>query len=262
MIINWDFVKQKTLWSYEDLIKKLAQTLRYDFVQAHYNHTMDEAIDYVNEVHAGYLQHRGDRVWLDGLITNFTWLKRAGIQNYRDLVQQIANREKCESFLKESGMGFPELIETLNYLLRWVLPFPTPIREFFNPADPAQMGYYQALKQQRILSNLDLLEQGRTAAARTQLADATGIPLDFLLSLIHQADLSRLAYVRGKTVRHLCGAGYDTLDKLANADREELTAAMHAYFDAQGKQFADYKSVIQLTALAGGARRLPKVVEP
>jgi len=261
MIINWDFVKEKTLWSYEDLIKKLAQTLSYDFVQMHYNHTMDEASDYVNEVHAGYLQHRGDRVWLDGLITNFTWLKRAGIQNYHDLVHQIVSREKCEAFLKESGMGFPELIETLNYLLRWVLPFPTPIREFFNPADASQMLYFQALKQQRIGCNLDLLAQGRTAAQRAQLADATGIPPAFLVSLVHQADLSRLAYVRGKTVRHLCGAGYDTLDKLANADPAEISAAMHAYFTEQGKQFADYKSVIPLAALVGGAQRLPRVVE-
>lgn len=261
MIINWDFVKQKTLWSYEDLIKKLWQTLRYDFVQTHYNHTMEEASDYVNEVQAGYLQHRGDRAWLDGLITNFAWLKRAGVQNYLDLVQQVDSREKCETFLQESGMGFPELIETLNYLLRWVLPFPTPIREFFNPDDPAQMRYFQALKQQQILSNLDLLEKGRTAAQRAQLADATSIPLAFLLLLIHQADLARLAYVRGKTVRHLCGAGYDTLDKLANADLAEMTAAMHAYFGAQGKQFTDYKAVIQLAALIGGAQRLPRVVE-
>lgn len=261
MIITWDFVKQKTLWSYEDLIKKLLQTLRYDFVQAHYNHTMDEAIDYVNEVHAGYFQHRGDRVWLDGLITNFVWLKRAGVQTYLDLVQQVNTREQCENFLKESGMGFPELIETLNYLLRWVLPFPTPIREFFNPDDAIEMRYFQALKQQRITSSLDLLAQGRTTAQRTQLADATSIPLEFLLSLVHQADLSRLAYVRGKTVRYLCGAGYNTLDKLANADAEEMRTAMHAYFGAQGKQFADYQSVIQLAALVGGAQRLPKVVE-
>ena len=75
---------------------------------------MDEVIDYVNEVHAGYLQHRGDRAWLDGLITNFAWLKRAGVQNYLDLVQQVDSREKCEAFLKESGLGFPELISTFG----------------------------------------------------------------------------------------------------------------------------------------------------
>lgn len=261
MIINWDFVKKRTLWHYEDLIKKLDQALSYDFVQQFYNHTMDEAIDYVNEVHAGYLQHRGDRTWLDDLITNFTWLKRVGVQNYRDLVQQVDSREKCEAFVQASGMGFPELIETLNYLLRWVLPFPTPLREFFNTEDVTQMAYFQALKQQRIMSNLDLLAQGRTAAKRAQLASATGIPDEFLLSLIHKADLSRLAYVRGKTVRHLCGGGYDMLAKLATADLQEMEAAMSAYYQTLGKRSADFKAVVPLGALIGGARSLPKIVE-
>lgn len=261
MIINWDFVKERTLWNYEDLIKKLDQALSYEFVREHYNHTMDEAIDYVNEVHAGYLQHRGDRAWLDGLITNFTWLKRVGVQNYLDLVQQVDSREQCEAFLKESGLGFPELIETLNYLLRWVLPFPTPLREFFDTNDATQMTYFQALKQQQMTTNLDLLEQGRTGAKRARLADLTGIPLEFLLPLIHQADLSRLAYVRGKTVRHLCGGGYDTLAKLATADLQEMEAAMSAYYQRLGKRSADFKAVVQLGPLVGGARCLPQIVE-
>ena len=261
MIINWDFVKEQTLWSYEDLIKKLYQALNYEFVQEHYNHSMDEAIDYVDAVHAGYLQHRSDRTWLDNLITNFAWLKRAGVQNYLDLVQQVDSREKCEAFLKRSGMGFPELIETLNYLLRWVLPFPTPLREFFDPDNATQMAYFQLLKQQRITINLDLLEQGRTAAKRTHLAALTGIPSEFLLHLVHQADLSRLAYVRGKTVRHLCGGGYDTLAKLANADLQEMEAAMSVYYQTLGKRFADFKSVLPLAPLVGGARLLPKIVE-
>ncbi|MEZ4657014.1 MAG: DUF4332 domain-containing protein [Caldilineaceae bacterium] len=261
MVINWDYVKKRTLWSYEDLIKKLKQTLSYDFVQHYYNHNMDEACDYVNEVHAGYFQHHGDRVWLDGLITNFTWLKRAGVQNYLDLVEQVDDRDKCEMFLKESGLAFGDLIETLNYLLRWVLPFPTPLREFFNTDDAQQMAYFEALKQRRLTSNLDLLAQGRTAAQRAHLAQETGIPLNFLLPLIHKADLARLAYVRGKTVQHLCGGGYDTLAKLAAADLPEMEVHMRAYYQTLGKRFADFRSVVQLASLVGGARILPAVVE-
>lgn len=261
MIINWEFVKQRTLWNYEELIKKLQQSLSYDFVQQHYNHSMEEAIDYVDEIHAGYLQHRGDRAWLDGLITNFTWLQRGSVVTYSELIQQVDNREKCEAFLKKSGLGFPELIETLNYLLRWVLPFPTPMREFFDTADPTQMAYFQALKAQRITTNLDLLERGRSVAQRAQLAQLTGIPSEFLLRLVHQSDLARLAYVRGKTVRHLCGGGYDTLAKLASADCEAMEAAMNAYYYSLGKRPQDFKAVVQLGPLIGGAKRLPRVVE-
>ncbi|MEZ4712946.1 MAG: DUF4332 domain-containing protein [Caldilineaceae bacterium] len=261
MVINWDYVKERTLWSYEDLIKKLKQTLSYDFVQHFYNHTMDEAVDYVNEVHAGYWRHRGDRAWLDGLITNFSWLKRAGIQNYLDLVEQVDDRDKCEMFLKESGLEFGDLIETLNYLLRWVLPFPAPLREFFNTDDAQQMAYFEALKRRRITSTLDLLEQAHTAAKRAHLAELTGIPPDFLLPLVHKADLARLAYVRGKTVQHLYGGGYDTLAKLAAAELPEMEVNMSAYYQTLGKRYADFQSVVQLASLAGGARILPPVVE-
>lgn len=261
MVINWDYVKERTLWSYEDLIKKLQRTLGYRFVQEQYNHSMDDAIDYVNMVQAGYLQHRGDRKWLDDLITNFTWLRRAGIQNYQELIDAVADREQCERFLYESGLGFPELIDTLNYLLRWVLPFPTPLREFIDTRDSTQMAYYERLKARRMTMSLDLLEQGRTAAQRTQLAAETAIPADFLLALVHKSDLSRLAYVRGKTIGHLCGGGYDTLAKLANADLPEMEAAMRVYYTSIGKRFEDFKSVVPLEMLVGGARILPLIVE-
>lgn len=111
-----------------------------------------------------------------------------------------------------------------------------------------------------LFAQLDLLDQGCTAVKRAQLAEATGIPRPFLLPLIHQADLSRLAYVRGKTVRHLCGGGYDTLAKLASADLQEMEAAMSVYYQTVGKRFADYKSMVPLAPLVGGARSLPKIV--
>lgn len=261
MVINWDYVKKQTLWRYEELIRKIYQSLNYPFVQENYNHSMKEAIDYVNEIHAGYFQLRTDRTWFDSLITTFGWLRQAGIQNYLDLVQQVDSREKCEAFLKKSGLGFPELIELLGYLLRWVLPFPTPLREFFDTNDPAQMAYFQSLKTQGIANNLDLLEQGRTVQKRFHVSTRTGIPLDFLLPLVHQADLTRLAYVRAKTARHLCGGGYDTLDKLASADLQEMEAAMRRYYEALGKRFEDFRAVVPLQSFVGGARILPRIVE-
>jgi len=34
----------------------------------------------------------------------------------------------------------------------------------------------------------------------------------YILELTHRADMSRLAYVRGKTIMHLSGGGYNTLN--------------------------------------------------
>jgi len=36
MEIDWDIVKKVTLWSYEDLIKKVLKVLSYKFIQDHY----------------------------------------------------------------------------------------------------------------------------------------------------------------------------------------------------------------------------------
>jgi hypothetical protein len=56
---------------------------------------------------------------------------------------------------------------------------------------------------------------------------------------VHKVDISRLAYVRGKTVKHLCGGGYDNLEKIANADAVEMEERMGAYYRTLGKTLAD-----------------------
>ena len=85
----------------------------------------------------------------------------------------------------------------------------------------------------------------------------TRIPAADVIALVHKADISRLAYVRGKTVRHLCGGGYDTLERLANADLAEMEMKMDAYYRTLGKSLADYKAVIPLAWMVGGARNTP-----
>ena len=82
-----------------------------------------------------------------------------------------------------------------------------------------------------------------------------------MLDLVHRADISRLAYVRGKTIKHLCGGGYDTLSRIANADLDEMTEDMTAYYASIGKSFSDFKTVIPLDWMNGGARILPRIVE-
>ncbi len=67
--------------------------------------------------------------------------------------------------------------------------------------------------------------------------------------------------MRGKTVRHLCGGGYDTLDKIASADLGEMEQAMGAYYRTLGKSLADFRAVIPLGWMIGGARILPRVIE-
>jgi hypothetical protein len=262
MDIDWEQVKKITLWNYDEFVKKLLKTLAYGFVLEHYNHTMDEAGDYAEKVQEGYLQGRSEPAIAERMLSNFQRLESLQVRTYLDLVQRVQSREKCERFLEDTGFEFNELIETLNYLFRWVLPFMAPLREFIDLNIETDMAYFEILKEQKLGSNLDVLEQGRTQEGRNRLSQATGIPDGFITELVHKADISRLAYVRGKTVLHLCGGGYNTLDKIARAEVGEMEKAMEAYYRTLGKSLADFMAVIPLAWMVGGARILPVVVEP
>jgi hypothetical protein len=260
-LIEWDSVKKETLWSYEDLISKLQGVLSYGFVQEHYNHSMRQAQAYSRDIRRGYLQDRGDMaVYIDRMSTYLQKLEGSQVGTYSDLVQQVATRERCAAFLEQTHYDFEPLIQVLNYLMRWVLPFKTPLRELIAVESETELGYLAALKKQKIGSNLDLLEMGRTAEGRNRLANRAEVPLDAVLALVHKADISRLAYVRGKTVRHLNGGGYNTLEKLASADQATMEERMDAYFRSIGKSLADFKSVIPLAWMVGGAKILPRLL--
>lgn len=262
MSINWDSVKTQTLWGYEDLIRKLQRALAYDFVQEHYSHTMNEARSYARRIRSGYLQDQGDKTdYVDNMTASLEKLETQKIGTYSELVHQVASRELCTSFLERSDCGFDQLIQILNYLFRWVLPFQTPVREYLDLGRDMKPMYLEALKRQKIASNLDLVELGRTRAGRVHLSREAGIPVATVTALVHRVDISRLAYVRGKTVAHLCGGGYDTLEKLANANLVEMEEKMDAYYRTLGKNSADFRSVIPISWMTGGANILPRVVK-
>jgi hypothetical protein len=67
--------------------------------------------------------------------------------------------------------------------------------------------------------------------------------------------------VRGETVKHLCRGGYNTLEKIANADLRQMEADMTAYYTTIGKRFSDFKAVIPLDWMIGGAKILPRVIK-
>lgn len=261
MAIDWDHVKKKTLWHYEALIMKMLNTLEYSFIQEHYNHSMEEAVAFSEKIRNGYLQNAKEADFIGEIANAFKVLNNLQIENYLDLVNQVETKEKCEEFLKNTDVDFVELIQTLNYLFRWVLPFKLYLRELIDVDNDAHITHLEALKQHSLKLNLDMLEHCRTRTGRTELSRATGISETFILDLANRADISRLAYVRGKTVKHLCGGDYNTLDKIADSDVKKMEKDMTVYYQAIGKRFSDFKSAIPLDWMIGGAKILPRVIE-
>lgn len=259
MEANWEYVKKTTLWQYEELLAKLADVLAYPFVQEYYNHSMPQAVEFARRLFPTSNWEAGD--YPAELVQTFQRLEAAGIDNWSALLFQVTSREQCSAFVRQHDLGFEPLVDVLHYLLRWGLPFRAATRELLEHGDPQEMAWYAALKQYKLTTNLDLLELGRTPTGRETLANTTGLPENFVTTLVHRADISRLPFVRRKTILPVCGAGYDTLARIASADTSQMEADLDAYFQrTQGKPWADFKSVIVLRGLVAWARALPEVV--
>jgi len=94
------------------------------------------------------------------------------------------------------------------------------------------------------------------------LVKLTGLPSDFITSLVHRADIARLPYVRRKTILPVCGAGYDSLARIAAADLAQMESDLDIYFRRTlGKSWEDYRAVIILKGLVTGARALPVILQ-
>ena len=261
MEIDWTIVKKKTLWQYEQLTAKLLAVLGYDFVREHYGHTMAGARAYAGRLQQGYGQGGQEVGFIDAVREEYAMLDALGVRDYADLVNRVAAKADCERFVRETGFPFESLVEVLDFLFRWVLPFKIPLKELLDTMPEPKPAEVEMLKKHKIRSNLDVLEKFRSVEGRREFSAKTGVREAQILALAHRADLSRLAYVRGRTIQHLCGGGYDTLEKLANAEPEKITADMTAYYRSIGKDFADFQAVIPLDWMTGGASVLPVIIE-
>ena len=257
---NWDYVKKTTLWHYEDLIKKLTVVMAYPVIWQAYNHDMNQAADFARRLFPDKNIEAGE--FPAGVLHTFEHLKSTGISNWGNLLSKVPTRSECAAFVTEHNLNFEEFIDVLNYLLRWAFPFQTVSRELVQHESQQEMSDYDVLKMHKLMNSFDILEQGRTLAGRRALAKHTGLSLEFVTVLVHRADIARLPFVRRKTILPVCGAGYDTLAKIAAAELSQMESDLDVYFQrTQGKPWKNYKAVIVLKGLVAGARALPVIEE-
>ena len=257
---DWEYVKKTTLWHYEELLKKLKFVTAYPVIWSAYNHDMPRAADFARCLFPDQNITTGE--YPSRILETIMHLELAGVRDWGDLLERAASREDCSAFVAENKLIFEEFIDLLNYLLRWGFPFETASREILDPSDPQAMAYYEVLKRHKLMTSFDILEQGHAPEGRRVLAEQTSLPLDFVNVLTHRADIVRLPYVRRKTLLPVCGAGYDTLAKIAAADIEKMQSDMDAYFRrTRGKSWENYRAVIDLKGMIAWARALPVIME-
>lgn len=259
------FIKQTrgrivAISSYEDLIKKVNAVNHYPVIWQAYNHPMPQAADFARRLFPLSNLEAGE--YPASILHTIERLHTAGIPNWESLLNKIPDRASCMGFVTEHGLVFYELIDLLNYLLRWAFPFQTASRELLDHDHFQEMKHYEILKRHQLMNSFDLLEQGHTLAARHQMVERSGLPLEFITAIVHRADIARLPFVRRKTILAVCGAGYGSLEKIAQAALPQMETDMDSNFRrTQGKPWKNFKSVIVLEGLVTSAQALPVIVE-
>ena len=188
----------------------------------------------------------------------FKALGTAGVKDYQDLINRLGSEAELEAFAQKMGIPTGDIVGVLKYLLYWVLPGKKDLNQLILPTDTQKKANNAILREHGIRSNLDMLEKGSSLAGRKKLAAQSGLPLEFITEMTHRADFSRMPWFHGKTINHFIGAGYPTLELLAKADLEKLSADVLRYGQSIGKNLK-----FGVEADSGGiiARVLPKVVE-
>jgi len=257
---DWDYVKKTTLWHYDELIKKLNIVMDYPVIWQAYNHNMAFAVVFGRRLFPDKNIEAGE--YPAQILDTIAHLESAGISDWGNLLSKVTTRDDCLAFITENNFMFEEFIDVLNYLLRWAFPFQTASRELLDHENQQEMSGYEVLKQHKLMNSFDILEQGRTMKGRRALAERTGLPPDFVTSLAHRADIARLPYVRRKTLLPVCGAGYDTLARIAAADLTKMESDMDTYFRLKhGKSWENYRAVIVLKLVVACAQALPVIME-
>jgi hypothetical protein len=110
------------------------------------------------------------------------------------------------------------------------------------------------------ISNVEqMLAAGKTAEARQQLSEETGVPLKGILELVKLSDLSRLGGLKGIRARLYYEAGVDTLEKMAGWEPEELQTMLADFVNRSGFQgIAPLPKEVKNGVMA--AKTLPKIV--
>jgi len=257
MGVNWDRVKEVTLWTYEELLEKLTETIGYDFVSQFY----DMKIRQVKDLLKGLLSREDAKYdkYLKDVLDTFRKAEVFGVGTLSGLFQSIPNREQCEYFIQVSNIQFEELLQLLNCTLRWILPFARPIREFIDKDDSEQLEHLTEIRKLGVRYNLDMIEEFRFKDKREEILSEGIASQDFVESLLHRCDISRLPYVSGNTVSILYHSGFDTLEKIASSSLEYLERSVSRYMERIGKKYS--RSFIELESAINQASVLPKVIE-
>ncbi len=148
---------------------------------------------------------------------NLDIIKSHNIQNLEVLQKTLRDKNKLQELSKKFGISV-RFLEVLRVEINGYLRKPNRIKDF----SCIDEGIVLGLEKLGLKNTMKLYEEVLTKEKRNELSNKTGISKKDIMQLTKLTDLSRIRWVNHTFAYVLLEAGYDTVEKVANADYMQM----------------------------------------
>ncbi len=148
---------------------------------------------------------------------NLDIIKKYNIKDLDELLTAFKDKAKIQKFSKQSGLPEDYLI-VLNRVVNGYRQKPNRLKDFICINEHN----IQQLENVGIKNTLQLYQEVLTIEKRNELSKKSGIAYSDILMLTKLTDLSRIRWVNHTFAYVLLEAGFDSTEKVAGADYQEL----------------------------------------
>lgn len=183
----------------------------------YYINLKDISIDQLKVIllHADLLPSRN--VLKENIDARFNIINEHNISHVEELQKTLKSNKKLQEFVKLSGLE-EDYLKILIREINSYHPKPNKFKDFPN----IEVEVVSKLESEGVTNTFQLYDQVLNLERRIELSKRTGIEISEIVRLTKLADLSRIRWVNHTFAYVLLEAGYDTAEKVANADYEEL----------------------------------------
>lgn len=173
----------------------------------------------------------------DRVDERFAYFESLGIKNIQELVKWLKKNSKTNP-LQHIECFSGDYLTILLRELNSIQPKPNKISDF----QGISQDVVSCLEAIGIKDTAKLYDRVKTIQHRKELVETTGIGDSQILELTKLTDLSRIKWVGASFARMLYNLGMDTLEKVANANYQDL----HSRVNSMNKEMSFYKAQIGL----------------
>jgi hypothetical protein len=153
----------------------------------------------------------------ENIDNNLNIIKNQHIKNLDELLAALKDKDKIQEFSKQSGLP-ANYLEVLKRVVNGYRQKPNKIKDFTCIPEVVS----NKLDKLGIKNTLKLYDEILTRQKRAEFSQKTGISKDEMIRLTKLTDLSRIRWVNHTFAYVLLESGYDTAEKVANADYKKL----------------------------------------